>query len=172
MNYEAEEQAESSFQEQCRKEIEEMRRISQSILDRTPQRAESHGHWSVVHWLFEEPERTFDSRTDPKMVLLTRAASQSQIAPILEINEWRWATTITLFGKNPNNEKDVRIMEISMPTDSVEPFATTVVMCQDMYISRIPYCIFSESFRSTLVTDVVIPSLRTVDNYLGIKASW
>ena len=150
MNYEAEEQAESSFQEQCRKEIEEMRRISQSILDRTPQRAESHGHWSVVHWLFEEPKRTFDSRTDPKMVLLTRAASQSQIAPILEINEWRWATTITLFGKNPNNEKDVRIM----------------------YISRIPYCIFSESFRSTLVTDVVIPSLRTVDNYLGIKASW
>lgn len=171
MSHETHQDSDTIFFEQHQKEIREMRTLSDGILARTTQQKALNHHW-LIRWLLVEPERTFDSRRDSKMALLTRAASKSQIVPILEIDEMSWEKIIMLSGKNPDNGEDVRIMDIHIPNNSTDPFATTVIMCQDIYISRIPFYIFSESSRGVLITDVVIPSLRTIANYLEVKANW
>lgn len=167
MSHETEDDVTLNFGEQCRREIDEMRDLCERILAYTPQRADQEQLSWLVRWLFHEPGRSFDSRTDPKMALLTRAASKSQVVPYVTIQESSWAKQLTLLGKNPRTGDAVAVMKITIPRKEAERFATTVIMCQDIFIQRIPYHVFVQSYRAALISDVLVPSLRAIDSYLG-----
>lgn len=167
MSHEIENDSKNRLQEQCRVEIEEMRVLCQSILAKTHQQPEPRNLPRFARLFFEGPKRSFDSQHDPTMALLTRAASRSQVVPYVTIYESSWAEHITLLGKNPASGKAVRVMEIQIPIDASDLFATSIIMCQDIFIPRIPYYVFAQSGRASLVSDVVIPSLRAIDRHLS-----